>query len=40
MLALRLVCLTDAPPTMVFDEIDAGVGEEAAQAVGRGPGSR
>ncbi len=34
MLALRLV-LTDAPPTMVFDEIDAGVGGEAAQAVGR-----
>ena len=34
MLALRLV-LTDAPPTMVFDEVDAGVGGEAAQAVGR-----
>ncbi len=34
MLALRLV-LTDAPPTMVFDEIDAGVGGEAAQAVGQ-----
>ena len=33
MLALRLV-LTDAPPTMVFDEVDAGVGGEAAQAVG------
>ena len=34
MLALRLV-LTDAPPTMVFDEVDAGIGGEAAQAVGR-----
>jgi DNA repair protein RecN (Recombination protein N) len=33
MLALRLV-LTDAPATMVFDEVDAGVGGEAAQAVG------
>jgi len=33
MLALRLV-LTDAPPTMVFDEVDAGVGGEAATAVG------
>ena len=33
MLALRLV-LTDAPPTMVFDEVDAGVGGEAALAVG------
>jgi DNA repair protein RecN (Recombination protein N) len=33
MLALRLV-LTDAPPTMVFDEVDSGVGGEAAQAVG------
>jgi DNA repair protein RecN (Recombination protein N) len=33
MLALRLV-LTDAPPTLVFDEVDAGVGGEAAQAVG------
>jgi DNA repair protein RecN (Recombination protein N) len=33
MLALRLV-LTEAPPTMVFDEVDAGVGGEAAQAVG------
>jgi DNA repair protein RecN (Recombination protein N) len=32
MLALRLV-LTDAPPTMVFDEVDAGVGGEAAHAV-------
>ena len=29
MLALRLV-LTEAPPTMVFDEVDAGVGGEAA----------
>jgi DNA repair protein RecN (Recombination protein N) len=34
MLALRLV-LTDGPPTMVFDEVDAGIGGEAAQAVGR-----
>ena len=34
MLALRLVP-PDAPPTMVFDEVDAGVGGEAAQAVGR-----
>jgi len=34
MLALRLV-LTEAPPTMVFDEVDAGVGGEAALAVGR-----
>jgi DNA repair protein RecN (Recombination protein N) len=34
MLALRLV-LTDAPGTVVFDEVDAGVGGEAALAVGR-----
>jgi DNA repair protein RecN (Recombination protein N) len=34
MLAVRLV-LTDAPPTMVFDEVDAGVGGEAAVAVGQ-----
>ncbi|MEY2399212.1 MAG: repair protein RecN [Actinomycetota bacterium] len=34
MLALRLV-LTGGPPTMVFDEVDAGVGGEAAVAVGR-----
>jgi len=34
MLAARLV-LTDAPPTLVFDEVDAGVGGEAAVAVGR-----
>jgi DNA repair protein RecN (Recombination protein N) len=33
MLALRLV-LTEAPPTMVFDEVDAGVGGQAATAVG------
>jgi DNA repair protein RecN (Recombination protein N) len=33
MLALRLV-LTGGPPTMVFDEVDAGVGGEAATAVG------
>ncbi len=34
MLALRLV-LTAAPPTLVFDEVDAGVGGAAAIAVGR-----
>ncbi len=34
MLALRLV-LTAGPPTMVFDEVDAGVGGESAIAVGR-----
>jgi DNA repair protein RecN (Recombination protein N) len=34
MLAARLV-LTDAPPTLVFDEVDAGIGGEAAVAVGR-----
>lgn len=34
MLATRLV-LTAAPPTLVFDEVDAGVGGEAALAVGR-----
>jgi DNA repair protein RecN (Recombination protein N) len=34
MLALRLV-LTDAPPTLVFDEVDAGIGGSAALAVGR-----
>ncbi len=33
MLALRLV-LSGGPPTMVFDEVDAGVGGEAANAVG------
>ncbi len=33
MLALRLV-LSEAPPTMVFDEVDAGIGGEAATAVG------
>ncbi len=33
MLALRLV-LTEGPPSMVFDEVDAGVGGEAARAVG------
>lgn len=33
MLALRLV-LTAAPPTLVFDEVDAGIGGEAAVAVG------
>ncbi|MEJ5255154.1 MAG: DNA repair protein RecN [Acidimicrobiales bacterium] len=34
MLALRLV-LTEAPDTLVFDEVDAGIGGEAAIAVGR-----
>ena len=34
MLALRLV-LSSAPPTLVFDEVDAGIGGEAALAVGR-----
>ena len=34
MLALRLV-LTEAPPSLVFDEVDAGIGGEAGTAVGR-----
>jgi DNA repair protein RecN (Recombination protein N) len=34
MLAVRLV-LTSAPPTLVFDEVDAGIGGEAAVAVGK-----
>lgn len=34
-LALHLVASTSGAETMVFDEIDAGVGGEAAQAVGR-----
>jgi DNA repair protein RecN (Recombination protein N) len=34
MLALRLV-LTAGPPTLVFDEVDAGIGGRAALAVGR-----
>ncbi len=34
MLALRLV-LTAGPPTLVFDEVDAGIGGAAALAVGR-----
>jgi DNA repair protein RecN (Recombination protein N) len=34
MLALRLV-LTEAPETLVFDEVDAGIGGTAATAVGR-----
>jgi DNA repair protein RecN (Recombination protein N) len=34
MLAARLV-LSDAPATLIFDEVDAGVGGEAAVAVGR-----
>jgi len=32
MLALRLV-LTEGPPTLVFDEVDAGIGGTAARAV-------
>ena len=41
MLALRLVLdggqgdMAEAPPTLVFDEVDAGVGGEAALSVGR-----
>jgi DNA repair protein RecN (Recombination protein N) len=34
MLAIRLV-LTGAPPTLVFDEVDAGIGGQAALSVGR-----
>jgi DNA repair protein RecN (Recombination protein N) len=34
MLALRVV-LSTAPPTLVFDEVDAGIGGEAGAAVGR-----
>jgi len=34
MLALRLV-LSDAPDTLVFDEVDAGIGGAAAVAVGQ-----
>jgi DNA repair protein RecN (Recombination protein N) len=34
MLALRLV-LSAAPPILVFDEVDAGIGGQAALAVGR-----
>ena len=38
MLALRVV-LSEAPPTLVFDEVDAGIGGEAGSAwVGRSPG--
>jgi DNA repair protein RecN (Recombination protein N) len=33
MLALRLV-ITSSPPTLVFDEVDAGIGGEAAHSVG------
>jgi len=33
MLSLQLV-VADAPPTMIFDEVDAGVGGQAATAVG------
>lgn len=38
MLAARVV-LTEAPPTLVFDEVDAGIGGEAGVAVGRLLGS-
>jgi len=38
MLALRLV-LTEAPDTLVFDEVDAGIGGEAALAVGAALGA-
>src|SRR5436190_12637164 len=38
MLALRLV-LTEAPDTLVFDEVDAGIGGTAANAVGRALGA-
>jgi len=34
MLSLQLV-VADAPPTMIFDEVDAGVGGQAATAVGQ-----
>jgi DNA repair protein RecN (Recombination protein N) len=34
MLALRVV-LSEAPPSLVFDEVDAGIGGEAGVAVGR-----
>jgi len=34
MLGLRVV-LSEAPPTLVFDEVDAGIGGEAGTAVGR-----
>jgi DNA repair protein RecN (Recombination protein N) len=34
MLAVRVV-LSEAPPTLVFDEVDAGIGGEAGVAVGR-----
>jgi DNA repair protein RecN (Recombination protein N) len=34
MLAIRLV-LSEAPPTLVFDEVDAGIGGTAGTAVGR-----
>ena len=35
MLAIRLVGLKGGPQTMVFDEVDAGVGGTAALALGR-----
>jgi DNA repair protein RecN (Recombination protein N) len=34
MLALRLV-LSDGPPVLIFDEVDAGIGGAAALAVGQ-----
>jgi DNA repair protein RecN (Recombination protein N) len=38
MLAIRVV-LSQAPPTLVFDEVDAGLGGEAGVAVGRALGA-
>src|SRR5262249_38694352 len=38
MLAVRVV-LSQAPPTLVFDEVDAGLGGEAGVAVGRALGA-
>jgi DNA repair protein RecN (Recombination protein N) len=35
MLALRLVLRDSAVPSLVFDEVDAGIGGQAAVAVGR-----
>ena len=35
MLALRLVLRDTAVPTLIFDEVDAGIGGQAAVAVGR-----
>ncbi len=35
MLAARVVLTEEVPPTLVFDEVDAGIGGEAGTAVGR-----